>query len=277
MNLDSLLNIGLEAINAGAKAILEIKSASKNMQVWKKENNTPLSEADIAANTAITEILSKTKIPICSEEKPLEYDIRKDLESFWLIDPLDGTKGFIEGSENYCVLIALIAKDLDFNKESRFNGYFATRPALFRPTLALIAKPESSEIYYAHAKSPLYKNDKIFTPKMCKDSIALVSKHHGSPLDTNFLKENNLKSLSIPSALKFIALLNGAASVYHRFENLNSWDIAAGDFLINHSGGFMADLHLNPINYNTQSFRCPYFIALDSKSRLDSLKIPSVD
>nr|WP_034574529.1 inositol monophosphatase family protein [Helicobacter saguini] len=258
-----MLNLGIEAINAGGNAILKTQN---NMQIWEKENKTPLTNADIAANEAICAILSKSKIPICSEEQPLSYDIRKNLESFWLIDPLDGTKSFIEGSENYCILIALI--------------YAA------RPILSLILKPKTNEIYYAHIESKIYKNHAEFSPLRCHENITLVSKHHGSTLDTQFINDNHLQSLKVGSALKFIALLEGRANIYHRFESLNSWDIAAGDFLINHSTfhdldskitqGFMSDLNGNLLLYNNEKFRCPYFLAVNDKEMLKTLKIPKI-
>lgn len=256
MNLDSMLNLGIEAINAGSKAIL---NAQNNMQIFTKENNTPLTNADIAANEAICAVLAKSKILICSEEKPLDYNIRKNLESFWLIDPLDGTKSFIEGSENYCILIALIHKT--------------------RPILSLILKPKTNEIYYGHIESKIYKNHTEFTPIICSENIALVSKHHGSSFDGQFINDNHLKGLAVSAALKFIAILEGRAGIYHRFENLNSWDIAAGDFLINHIDskgvkGFMGDLDFNLINYNLASFRTPYFIAVSNKNLLKTLKFP---
>lgn len=270
MNLDNLLNLAIDAANAGSKAILDAKN---DIKIWQKKNNSPITNADINSNNAITEILSKSNIAICSEEQPLPYEMRKDLESFWLIDPLDGTKSFIDGSQNYCILIALIYRT--------------------RPILALIAKPQSNEIYYAHANSKMYKNGVefvAFNGTKNGENIAVVSKHHGSEFDEIFIKDNHLKSLIVGSGLKFVALLEGRANIYHRFENLSSWDIAAGDFLINHNAikaktcddsslnsgciGFMGDLDGNLINYNAPSFRCPYFIALSDKSLLSTLTFP---
>lgn len=250
MNLDSMLELAIKAANAGSKAILD----TKELNVKKKENNTPLSAADLASNDAIINVLQKSKIPICSEEAPLDYNVRKNLKSFWLIDPLDGTKGYIKGSSEYCILIALIRD--------------------FRPILGVILQPKN-DIFYAHIDSKLYKNHTEFSTNI---TFATSNKNKAmiSSSDKNevFLKINNLEGMAVSSALKFCYILDGKAGVYARFENLNSWDIAAGDFLINHSGGFMGDLQHNLINYNAPNFRCAHFIATQNIDILESIKLP---
>ncbi|WP_300702461.1 inositol monophosphatase family protein [uncultured Campylobacter sp.] len=249
MNLDSLLSLALEASNKASDAILREK---ENLNTWKKDDNSPLSSADVAANEIINEILGKSDIKICSEESPLSFDVRKNLERFWLVDPLDGTKGFINGSDEYCVLIALIEKQ--------------------RPILALIQKPSTKEIFYAHKESPVYKNENIL--KIDKDKfeknkkVALISVHHPNARNKEFLDKNSLTTIKISSALKFTALLEGEAGLYCRFESLNSWDIAAGDFLVNQNSGLMLKFDKTFLQYNKESFLCPSFIAVAKKEYL---------
>ena len=246
MNLDSLLQLTLNASKKAARAILREKA---QLQIWQKNDGSPLSSADLVANEILCDELAKSDIAICSEEKPLEYEKRKDLNAFWLIDPLDGTKSFIKGSDEYCILVALIAGK--------------------RPVLSLITKPSTGENYYAHEKSVVYKDDKA----LCVDestfeahkNLALTSVHHPNEKNAEFFSKNALTPVKISSALKFIALLEGKAGVYHRFENLHSWDIAAGDFLVGQSGGFMGDLQGKLLSYNEQSFLCPSFLAVSRR------------
>lgn len=242
MNLDSLLSLALDASKKAAWAILREKT---QFQIWQKEDGSPLSSADLAANEILCDELAKSDIALCSEEKPLEYAKRKDLSAFWLIDPLDGTKSFIKGSDEYCILVALIAGK--------------------RPVLSIITKPSTDESYYAHEKSAVYKNDKAlcFDKKAFEThkNVALMSVHHPNECNAEFLAKNSLLPVKISSALKFIALLEGKAGIYHRFESLHSWDIAAGDFLLNQNGGFMGDLQGKTISYNEPSFLCPPFLA----------------
>lgn len=252
MHLDALLDLALSASKKASRAIL---SEQKSLKIWHKKDGSPLSSADLASNEILCDELSKSDIAICSEEKPLEFERRKNLSYFWLIDPLDGTKSFLKESTEYCVLIALIVGQ--------------------RPILGVITKPSTNESFYAHKQSPVYKDDKV----LCIDEkifkthkkLALMSVHHPNARNNVFLEKNGLTPLKISSALKFIALLEGKAGVYHRFENLHSWDIAAGDFLINQNKGLMRDLRNNFISYNEKSFLCPPFIALSKQEFADKI------
>lgn len=255
MNLDFLLKLALDASHKACKAILKEK---QKLEIWQKDDGSPLSSADLASNEILCDELGKSDIAVCSEEKPLNFNERKNLPYFWLIDPLDGTKSFIKGSDEYCVLVALIAHK--------------------RPILAVIAKPSTNELYYAHKESVLYKNGKPLCVGNFEahKNVALVSVHHPNEKNAEFLAKNALTPTKISSALKFIALLDGKAGVYHRFENLHSWDIAAGDFLLNQSGGFMGKFNAQALqnaanskskdddflSYNEQGFLCEHFIAL---------------
>lgn len=246
MNLDKLLQL---ALNASKKASKAIVNEQKSPQIWQKKDGTPLSSADLLSNEILCDELLKSDIAVCSEEKPLHFDERKNLPYFWLIDPLDGTKGFLKGSSEYCILIALIAHK--------------------RPILSLITKPSSDECFYAHIKSKVYKNDTVLASDenalQAHKKLALVSVHHPNAQNEAFLNKNKLKALQISSALKFTALLEGKAGVYHRFENLHSWDIAAGDFLLHQNGGFMGDFNKKVISYNEKSFLAPPFIAVSKQ------------
>lgn len=97
-----------------------------------KDDNSPLTSADLSANEAILSTLSQTGIPICSEESLLSLDELVNLERFWLIDPLDGTKDFICKTGEFCVCIALIE-----------HG---------RPILAVIYAPKFDEMYYSDGR-----------------------------------------------------------------------------------------------------------------------------
>lgn len=246
MWLDTLLELALNASKKASKAILD---EQKSPKIWHKKDGTPLSSADLLSNEILCDELLKSDIAVCSEEKPLNFDERKNLPYFWLIDPLDGTKGFLKGSNEFCILIALIAHK--------------------RPILSVITQPSVDESFYAHIKSKVYKNDKVLVSDestlQSNKKLALISVHHPNAQNETFLNKNKLKALQISSALKFTALLEGKAGVYHRFECLHSWDIAAGDFLLHQNGGFMGDLNKKIISYNEKSFLAPPFIAVSKQ------------
>lgn len=242
-----MLTLALEAANKASKALLKER---KTLEIWQKDDDSPVSSADLAANESICEELLKSDIALCSEEQILPYSQRKNLKCFWLIDPLDGTKGFIKGSDEYCVLISLIYAN--------------------RPILAVISQPSLDTHYYAHAHTKVYKNNVILQIDEAKfkahQNIALVSVHHPNAKNQAFLDKNGLQTKKVSSALKFCTLLEGEAGVYCRFENLHSWDISAGDFLLNQNGGLMCDFNKAPLLYNQESFSCPSFIATSSKN-----------
>lgn len=249
MNLDTYLNLALDAAEKASKAILKEK---ENLKILSKEDGTALTSADIASNEILSEMLSKSDFKILSEEKILSYEERKNLEYFWLIDPLDGTKGFIKGQDEYCIMISLIHQK--------------------RPILALIKSPEKDEIFYAHKESKVYKNSNPLQKNEAffkeNQYTALLSINHLCKEDEEFAIKYKLKALNISSGLKFSALLEGKAGIYRRKENLNIWDIAAGDFLLNQNGGFMGKFDNNLLSYNEQNLRADYFIAVSKKEFL---------
>ena len=122
----------------------------------------------------------------------------------------------------------------------------------------------------------MYKNDKILQKDEAKfqknKNKALVSVHHPNAKNQDFLDKNSLSTLKISSALKFCSLLEAEAGLYLRFESLNSWDIAAGDFLLNQNEGLMCKLDKSLLEYNKESFLCPSFIALAKKEYLKDIK-----
>lgn len=249
MNLDSHLDLAIEAANAASIAILNER---KNLKIWQKKDKSPVSSADLISNEILTQSLAKTGIEIFSEEGILPFEKRKNLEYFWLIDPLDGTSSFLKQKDEFCVMIALIHRE--------------------RPVLALIKNPTNNDIFYAHKDSKVYKNHRLLekdeTLFKQNQFTALLSVNHLSPADEEFAQKHKLKALNISSGLKFAALLEGKAGVYRRAENLNIWDIVAGDFLVNQNGGFMGDLDANLLVYNQAEHKSPFFLAVSEKSFL---------
>lgn len=249
MNLDKLLDLSLQAGKEACKILLEYKD--KNT-LWTKEDHSPVGLADIKSNEIISEVLAKSDIAICSEENILSYDQRKNLEYFWLIDPLDGTKSYAKKEKEYCVLIALIHNN--------------------RPILSLIADVENDNFYYAHKDTKVFKNNNLLEEKnyeLCKN-IALYSKNHDN--NEEFFIQNQLEGIKVSSALKFVYLLEAKAGIYPRFGGPKAWDIAAGDFLLQQNNGILYDFHKNLLNYNTTDFKLPNFIAYANKNfRLKNL------
>jgi len=227
---ESKLNIAIEASLKAGEEILKIYN--RDFKIDYKEDESPLTEADIIANNIIISYLKKTDIPIISEEtKQLDYSIRKKWNKCWLVDPLDGTKEFIKKNGEFTVNIALIENGI-----TKFGVIYA---------------PVLNELYYTNEdKSKVYKltraNSEYFETNIFKPSYEISlsenSKKHirviGSRShmngDTNSFIENlkekydNVEIISKGSSLKFCLVAEGEADMYPRFAPTMEWDTAAG-------------------------------------------------
>lgn len=246
---------------------------NKNINIDIKFDKTPITQADIESNNFIIDsLLNISPYKICSEEAILEYEIRKDLDYYWLIDPLDGTKDFIEKKGGFTINIALIN-----------NNY---------PILGVVYAPYFNELYFALKNYGAYTIDKkylltqkkIFDKKYLiknqeklngkrkikdKSIIACDSVFHSTTKTKEFLLKYNLKTIKQGSSLKFCSLANGKADIYPRFNGTKEWDIAASDIILRESKGIIIDyITKKPIEYNKENMKNNYFIAF-AKSQIN--------
>lgn len=243
--MNELLNLAVAAAKAAGKEILKHYDDYK---LYKKDDNSPVTTADLAANEAIFKILEKSGIEICSEEQILPYEKRKNLENFWLIDPLDGTKDFIAKDGEFCVCIALIGKD-------------------GRPKIGVIYIPVTDEIFYA-GNGEIYKNGEILSPKSQTPNLFLFGKSLGKSQNSTkrleFAKHFGFEYEKMGSAIKFCKIAENSAASYARLGPSSLWDIAAGDMLVTQSGGVIIDLKtLKPPLYNGENLLNNPYLVLD--------------
>lgn len=224
------------AIKAARSAGDEIIKHYNNYELEYKSDNSPLTSADLAANEALFFWLSKTGISICSEENILPYEQRGENSTFWLVDPLDGTKQFIKKNGEFCVCVALIE-----------NGV---------PRMSVIYIPVSREIFYSSGNSMVYKNDVLLKTSNDGDNILISNSSLKDDLNVQKMITNfNLEHVTCGSAVKFCRLVEGSAGMYIRKKACNIWDIAAGDYLVRQSGGVLLNLDTNSIfNYNVENY-----------------------
>jgi len=197
-----------------------------------KQDLSPLSEADMAANTIIAQLLKKTRIPIISEESSqISYTERIRWETFWLIDPIDGTKEFIKGGNDFTVNIALIHNRV--------------------PVLGVIFAPALNTIYFGYAtanafRALVHSNNELTSivklPSEKPELVTIVSSKSHKNIATEMFTEKirntfqDTKNVSIGSSLKLCMIAEGTASLYPRMGSINEWDIAAGHALVRASG-----------------------------------------
>lgn len=242
--LDDIIEI---AINAG-KIILEYYKKD-NLQIEYKDDESPISIADRKSNDYIIRGLKQiSNYPIVSEELQSDQYKKVKHHKYWLIDPLDGTKEFVNNDEDFTVNIALIVGD--------------------RPILGVVYAPAHDDVYYAIINGGSFKNGELILNNSGRKSlISAVSKNHSSHRTDNFLTKNNIhKVIKLGSSIKFCKLAEGAIDVYPRFNGTKEWDTAAGHIILKEAGCKIIDLVTKKeIKYNKDSILNNDFIA----SRID--------
>lgn len=241
---------------------LAIRDAAGKNGVHRKADGSPVTAADIAAEAAIRDGLAvlAPALPIVSEEQA-EHPRPVGGSSYFLIDPLDGTREFIAGRDEYTINIALMTKG------APVLGVIAA------PALGLIWRGivgSSAERLAFAADGEILSPSPIRTrPLPQREPIVLVSRSH---LDTR--TEAYLGSLAEPrtiscgSAVKFCRIAEGAGDLYPRLAPTHDWDVAAGHAIVEAAGGHVRAPDGKPIRYGTPELLIPGFIASGAANRL---------
>lgn len=226
MKISTNLGLSIDAALKAGKSIIEIYN-SNNFESDLKNDNSPITNADLFSHNSIVEVLKSTGLPILSEEDDqIPYSIRRKWKLFWMIDPLDGTREFLKKNGEFTVNIALIKNQI--------------------PVLGVVYAPSINTIYYAEEKigsfmakdfknineildksikMPCYKN--LTNEYRVVTSSSHLDKETKSHIDKLKNKKDKVKILKIGSSLKICLLAEGKADYYPRFHPLMEWDIAA--------------------------------------------------
>ena len=257
-------NLLLTAIIAAIEAGKEILSVySTNFDVEQKADFSPLTEADKKAHLKIVAHLSKTKLPILSEEgKEIPYNERKNWKQFWMVDPLDGTKEFIKRNGEFTVNIALIENNkpimgvifVPVTKEL----YFSNKDA-YKCTISSTDIPSLEALINTSEKLPLIQKK--------ADYVIVVSRSHQSAETEDFITKKrevhkNISMLSKGSSLKFCMVAEGVADSYPRYAPTMEWDTAAGQAIIEAANGKVIDFTTQQqLSYNKENLLNNWFFA----------------
>lgn len=258
------LKIAIKAAVHGGAEIMKIYQKD-DLGIEMKEDNSPLTLADKKCNDIINSYLIKTDFPIISEEnKQLDFSERKDWQTCWIVDPLDGTKEFVKRNGEFTVNIALVR-----------DG---------KPQLGVIYVPDTKELYFADVVQKkaskiqlkshevnvesLDLNANNMQPKKNGSSTVHVvgSRSHMNDATQNFV--NSLKKdfeqveiVSKGSSLKFCLVAEGKADLYPRFAPTMEWDTAAGQAICEAVGLKVISKETEePLLYNKNNLLNPWFL-----------------
>ena len=251
------------SLNAG-KAIMDIYESDTEIRI--KDDLSPLTKADLISNEIICKSLLKIypNIPIISEESSkIGYEKRSNWLNYWLVDPLDGTKEFINRNGEFTTNIAMIHKN--------------------RPIFGIIHAPERNETYWGDANNGSYflegdsdsneKRIKVSKKGNTKLRILTSRSHPSAKLDSLLDALDQYEIIEMGSSLKFCHIAKGEADFYMRFGPTSEWDTAAGDAILEFAGGNVCELNGGRIKYNVkESYLNRDFIASRSMELSLSLK-----
>ena len=235
--VESLINTFLDA----GKTSLDLREKGLIKKI--KSDNTPVTNGDIEVNKIIIEKISSLtpNIPIISEETA-ENKSKKNLEDFWLIDPIDGTHDYINNLEEFTINAGLIIKK--------------------KPAAGLIYAPAKNRMFYSYGENQAFElinGNEIKldgTKKFNKDEIKFVSYSNNIKPEINKIhkKFNVKKIVRMKSSLKFCVIAAGEYDGYVAEPRACEWDIAAGHAILKHAGGSVTDFDGNEILYGKKNF-----------------------
>ena len=242
--LENICQIAKEA----GDAIMQVYNGDKPLQVSSKSDDSPVTAADIAAHAIIVNALQvlTPDVPVLSEEDPPGWDVRRHWQRYWLVDPLDGTKEFLQRNGEFTVNIALI----DGGK----------------PVLGVVYAPALKVMYSAEQGKAWKDEGGVRNQIQVRDARppqVVISRSHSdnAELDEYLQQLGEHQTMTIGSSLKFCLVAEGKAQLYPRFgETTNIWDTAAGHAVAVAAGAHVNDWTGHPLDYTPrESFLNPGF------------------
>ena len=236
--MKTLLHYAIDAALEAGKAIMEVYA--QPFEVYTKDDDSPVTQADLCASNIIKEMLKPTGLPFVSEED-LPPD-RSQFNRYWLVDPLDGTAEFVKRNGEFTVNIALID-----NKQ---------------PVLGVIYAPVLDKLWTSEDKQLSTLNSKLST------FTVLVSRSHRTPEVDAYINKvlrpahPDLVIDTQGSSLKFARLAEGSADVYVCYSKTKEWDTAAADAILRAAGGKVLRISDGqPLEYSKKEYPNPPFVA----------------
>ena len=234
----------IDTFNDAGKVAIDLYE--KGLKIEIKEDKSPVSNGDLKVNELITNQIKKLtpNVPIVSEET-VNLKIKNKAKIFWLIDPIDGTKEYIAGKDEYTLNAALVIDTV--------------------PVLGVVGVPKKNRLFYTYGPGESYLIENGKTKKLnCKKLqpkgkvVALSSVVKPSDIILNKLKGFNVTNIvKMASSYKFCVIATGEYDVYAARERANEWDYAAGHAVAQNAGAIIKTLDEKPFLYGKEDYRNP--------------------
>jgi len=252
--IDPILNVAIKAALAAGEEIMRVYA--EPFDVVQKSDQTPVTEADLAAERVIVKMLGEAfpGIPVVSEETAPDDGFKPPAARFWVVDPLDGTKEFIAKNGEFCVCIGLIEDGA--------------------PVLGVLHGPARDVTYAASGPGTAIRisnggvPEKIAARAPAPDGVVVIhsrSHENSRRLAEYFQGRSILRRDVCGSALKFGVLAAGEADFYPRFGTTMEWDTAAGQAVLEAAGGQVLDLDGHRMRYGKHDLKNSGFLAWGKK------------
>ena len=257
MNYGDLVEPLVTLARTAGDAILEVYATDFDVQA--KDDASPLTQADMASHHVIdAELRALTPdIPVISEESGLPpFNERSQWPVYWLIDPLDGTKEFVNRNGEFTVNIALIDSH--------------------RAILGVVHVPVKGTTYTgcegvgAAVRDADGSSRWIQVARESASPIRVVGSrsHRGASLDAYLERLGDIEMLPMGSSLKFCVVAEGDADIYPRLGPTSEWDTAAAQAVVEQAGGAVLELDGKPLSYNAkEDILNPHFLVRGPKDR----------
>ena len=225
---------------------ISIDLYKKGLKIEIKEDKSPVSNGDLEVNKLITNKIKDLtpNLSIISEET-VNVKIKNKAKIFWLVDPIDGTKEYIAGKDEYTLNAALVINTV--------------------PVLGIVGVPKKKRLFYTYGPGESYLIENGTAQKIkCKKQqpkgkiVALSSVIKPSDIILNKLKEFNVSSIvKMASSYKFCVIATGEYDIYAARERANEWDYAAGHSVAQNAGAVIKTLDEKPFLYGKEDYRNP--------------------
>ena len=234
----------IDTFNDAGKVAIDLYE--KGLKIEIKKDKSPVSNGDLKVNELITNQIKKLtpSVPIVSEET-VNLKIKNKAKIFWLIDPIDGTKEYVAGKDEYTLNAALVIDTV--------------------PVLGVVGVPKKNRLFYTYGPGESYLIEAEKTKKLnCKKLqpkgkvVALSSEVKPSDIILNKLKEFNVTNIvKMASSYKFCVIATGEYDIYAARERANEWDYAAGHAVAQNAGAIIRTLDEKPFLYGKEDYRNP--------------------